>query len=270
MLFQADIIEEAVHSFSRLYNGPVHSAVVLGSGLADCLKTLDIFQEMPFSSIKHLKTSTVAGHRNKFLLARFNGRNIIIQQGRIHMYEGHSAFESALPLAVMATLGAKSVIITNAAGGVNPDFNTGDIMAINDHINFQGQNPLTGSGRFVDMCGAYDTAVYEALETAFSIKRGVYIGVSGPSYETPAEIRFFRSVGADAVGMSTVMETIIARYFGLQVCGFSMITNLAAGIQKSINHDEVLAAGRDCGSRLGAIITAALGFYSPPPERVEI
>ena len=258
MLFQASIIKEAGASFGEFYNGPLNTGIILGSGLAETLNDLDIILEIPFSSIKHLKTSSVGGHKNRFLIARRKNRTILIQQGRIHMYEGYSAFESALPLAIMASRGVKNVILTNAAGGINPDLAVGDIMVITDHINLQGQNPLTGGGRFVDMCGAYDTTVYESLDKSFNLKRGVYIGVPGPSYETPAEIRFFRTAGADAVGMSTVMETIMARFYGLQVRAFSMITNQAAGAQKSISHEEVLAASKEAGKRLGGIITAVL------------
>jgi len=226
-------------------------AIVLGSGLGGYAEKIDIFKTIPYADIPHFKQPGVMGHSGNLILGEISGKKVVCQQGRYHYYEGHSIHDVVLPIRVMAGLGAKTLIVTNASGGINMDFREGDIMLIRDHINFQGTNPLIGANqdelgpRFPDMTYAYDPEYSEKMllmahKLEVEIRQGTYLAVSGPSYETPAEIRMFRTLGADAVGMSTVPEVIAANHCGMRVLGLSCISNAAAGItDEKLDHTDV-------------------------------
>ena len=226
--------------------------LVLGSGLGDFCDRLENRMEIPFDQIPHLPRPTVEGHAGAFVFGKYGGRSMVALRGRVHFYEGYSQSDVTIFIRLMAKLGVKTVILTNAAGGVNLDFHSGDLMLISDHINFSGTNPLIGPNleefgpRFPDMSDVYTRALRERLkplaaEAGLKLREGVYMMYSGPSYETPAEIRAFRTLGADAVGMSTVPEAIVARHCGLSVMGVSCITNMAAGVlPQPLSHSEVV------------------------------
>lgn len=226
--------------------------IVLGSGLGGLADQIEQPVYLPYGELPGFAASTAPGHAGRFVAGQLAGKYVLCMQGRLHFYEGHSMQDIAFPVRVMKALGVKQLILTNAAGGVNTDFSVGDLMLIEDHINFMGQNPLTGPNdeavgpRFCDMTFAYTPALRQlALEVAaqqnVQLQKGVYLGYMGPSYETPAEIRAFRALGADAVGMSTVPEVITASHCGLEVLAISLITNMAAGIQKKkLSGDEVI------------------------------
>ena len=227
--------------------------LVLGSGLGGLAGRLENPVYIPYSEIPGFVASTAPGHAGRFVAGRLAGRQVLCMQGRLHFYEGHSMEDIVFPVRVMKELGIEALILTNAAGGVNLEFSVGDLMIIEDHINFMGRNPLTGPNdeevgpRFCDMTFAYTPALRElalkvAAEQGVAVRTGVYLGYMGPSYETPAEIRAFRTLGADAVGMSTVPEVIAASHCGLPVLAISLITNMAAGIEKKkLSGDEVIA-----------------------------
>ncbi len=234
------------------------TGLVLGSGLGffadDRVKETIV---IPYGEIPNFPRSTVAGHKGQFVFGQVGGHKVVCMQGRFHYYEGYPMSELIKPIRIMAKLGVKTLIVTNAAGGINRSFDEGTLMLITDHINFLGDNPLIGPNddslgtRFPDMSTAYDPelrARAEAVagELGIAVAKGVYLAATGPSYETPAEIRAFETLGADAVGMSTVPECIAANHAGLKVCGISCITNKAAGISsKPLSHDEVAeVAGR--------------------------
>ena len=225
--------------------------IVLGSGLGGLADKLEDPVYLPYAKIPGFAVSTAPGHAGQFVAGRLAGRPVLCMQGRLHFYEGHSMQDIAFPVRVMKAVGIETLILTNAAGGVNASFSVGDLMLIEDHINFMGQNPLTGPNddaigpRFCDMSTAYAPALRElALRVAdaqgLALQRGVYLGYMGPSYETPAEIRAFRLLGADAVGMSTVPEVIAAAHCGLPVLAISLITNMAAGMAGKLSGDEVI------------------------------
>ncbi|NOY22963.1 MAG: purine-nucleoside phosphorylase [Acidobacteria bacterium] len=229
-------------------------AVVLGSGLGSLADGNDS-QSISYSGISGFPQPTVAGHGGKIVFAEFGGNNIMMFQGRFHFYEGYAMDVVTLFPRLVAALGAKLYLVTNAAGGVNKEFHPGDLMVISDHLNLMGTNPLIGKNRdemgprFPDMTHAYDPEFSQLLtecgrDAGVEMKKGVYAALTGPSYETPAEIRMLRTMGADAIGMSTVPEVITARHAGLKVCGVSCITNLAAGVtDQPLSHAEVLETG---------------------------
>lgn len=225
--------------------------LILGSGLGELADEITEPIKISYNDIPHFPVSTVVGHAGQLVYGELSGKKVLAMQGRFHYYEGHSMQTVTYPVRVMAALGAHSLIVTNACGGVNESFAPGDLMLITDQINFTGDNPLIGANdekigpRFPDMSNAYtleyrETAKKIAEKRQLHLQEGVYMGFSGPTYETPAEIRFARIVGADAVGMSTVPEVIVAVHSGLKVLGISCITNLAAGMQASLNHEEVV------------------------------
>jgi purine-nucleoside phosphorylase len=228
--------------------------LVLGSGLGAFADTLADATSIPFAEIPHFPASTVAGHGGALVVGRSQDVAVAVMKGRVHFYEGYSLAEVVFPVRVLAQLGAKTLVLTNAAGAVNTLFKPGELMLIEDHINFIG-NPLVGPNeaslgpRFPDMSEAYDRSLRGLAEAACAAlgvcaHRGVYLALSGPSYETPAEIRMARVLGVDAVGMSTVPEVIVARHMGLRVLGLSCITNMAAGVSDAkLDHSEVLATG---------------------------
>lgn len=225
--------------------------LILGSGLGELASEAENKIEIPYQDIPHFPVSTVEGHAGQLVYGDLGGKKVIAMQGRFHYYEGYSMQDVTFPVRVMKALGVHSLIVTNAAGGVNEDFTPGDLMMITDHINLTGDNPLLGPNenslgvRFVDMSEVYDKDYLKIIEDAadkqgLKLQSGVYAGFSGPTYETPAEVRMARTLGADAVGMSTVPEAIVAKHSELKVAGISCITNLAAGMQESLNHEEVV------------------------------
>ena len=225
--------------------------IVLGSGLGDLAdKYCDI--AIPYSNIPHFAKSTVQGHKGQLVFADINGRKVVKMQGRNHFYEGHSMSDVTYPIKVMKKLGVKTLILTNAAGAVNKSFRPADLMVITDHINFMGTNPLIGRNdenfgvRFPDMSEVYSKNLIKIVDAAgrllkLDLKHGVYMATTGPSYETPAEIKMARFMGADAIGMSTVPEAIVANYCGIEVIGISCISNYATGVStKKLSHEEVI------------------------------
>lgn len=229
--------------------------IVLGSGFQPILSQCTAILEIDFSALPGFPRLSVMGHVGKLVLGYLQKTPVVILGGRGHYYEGHSMQQATFPIRVLAELGVRTLLLTNAAGGINPDFAVGDFMAISDHINFMGDNPLfgplpLGERRFVDMHEAYNKGLRRILaqaakEAGLKLHEGVYLAVGGPSYETPAEIKAFAALGAHAVGMGTVPEVIVARQCGLKVAAVSCITNLAAGRSaKPISHDEVLETGR--------------------------
>jgi purine-nucleoside phosphorylase len=252
--------------------------MILGSGLGELEAAVEDASQIPYAEIPHFPVPQVPGHHGHLLLGTLSGRRIMMFSGRVHYYEGYSMQEITLPVRVMQMLGAQAMIVTNAAGGINPAFSPGDLMLIVDHINLVGMvghNPLWGPNdpdlgpRFPDMTDAYDPALRRlALDAAeakgIPLHQGVYAMVGGPSFETPAEIEFLRTVGADAVGMSTAHEVVVARHAGLCVLGISGISNVAVGINPpseapaEVTHEEVLEAGKVIVPRLKTLIQMIL------------
>ena len=272
-------IEEAVAAIRRQSALVPAVGLILGSGLGDLAEAVEGATVIPYDGIPHLERSTVAGHVGRFLLGHLAGRPIIVMQGRLHFYEGYTMAQTTFPVRLMRGLGAKTLIVTNAAGGLDPSFHLGDIMCIVDHINLLGMgglNPLWGPNdeslgpRFVETRDAYDPALVTLADDVarglgFELRHGVYAQLSGPSFETPAEIRFLRSVGVSAVGMSTAAEVVVARHGGMRVLGLSHISNVAvadstpaAGAVAADPHKEVLAAGQRAIPRLVALIRGVL------------
>ncbi len=236
--------------------------LVLGSGLGAFADALEEAVGVPYSEIPHFPTSTAQGHRGALVIGRSGGTPVAVMAGRVHFYEGYPLEQVVFPVRVLGRMGVKTLVVTNAAGAVNTAFAPGQLMILRDHINFMGANPLVGPNpeplgpRFPDMSRAYDPELIaladEACQAAGLVgHQGVYIGFPGPSYETPAEIRMARSLGADAVGMSTVPEVIAARHMGMGVLGISCLTNMAAGVlDQALDHREVLAVGERVKSGL--------------------
>ncbi len=242
-------------------------ALVLGSGLGELADDVEDATILSTADIPHYPTSTVQGHAGRLVLGRLAGKPVLVIQGRVHFYEGHSARSLGFPVRLAKALGAKGLVLTNAAGGINPNFGPGTLMLITDHLNLAFANPLAGpvgegEGRFPDMSNPYDEGWREqarniALTNGIPYREGVYVWTGGPSYETPAEIRYFARAGADAVGMSTVPEAIQAAALGLPVLGISTITNPAAGLGSvPLDHNDVLEVGRAVRSRLATWVRA--------------
>lgn len=241
-------------------------AIVLGSGLGEFADEAADSVKIAFTDIPHFPRSTAVGHAGRLVLGKISGCPIVIMQGRVHLYEGYPASQVGFPMRVFSRLGVGAAILTNAAGGINLDYGQGRLVVIKDHINLQGQNPLVGledhrlGPRFIDMTQAYSIdyrriAVAAARKLGIEIPEGVYAGLLGPSYETPAEIRLLRTIGADLVGMSTVTEVIVARQIGLKVLAISCVTNMAAGIlDQPLNHEEVLETGRRVAGQFKALL----------------
>lgn len=259
----ADIIRNAV--------GEAEIGVILGSGLGDYVEALEDAKYIDYKDIAGFPHSTAPGHAGRWWTGTLHGKRVCMMQGRFHSYEGWDQEQVTMPVRIMKLLGVKMLIVTNAAGGVNMDFKPGDLMIITDFINFSGKNPLTGPNidefgpRFPDMTRAYDRELMDLCEAQAAklgidtVKRGVYMWFNGPTYETPAEIRLARVVGADAVGMSTAPETIIARHCGIRVLGISCITNMAAGIlDQPLNHQEVMDVADRVKSTFRALLDATI------------
>lgn len=247
--------EHAARTIRARWNEEARIAVVLGSGLGAFADELDEPVAISFEEIPGFAETTVEGHAGRVVGGKIEGVPVVVMQGRFHLYEGYSFEEATFPVRTLGVLGVRSLVLTNAAGGINPALKQGALMLISDHLNLMGANPLRGANderfgsRFPDMSEVYDreyqeAVIEEARGMGLQLERGVYAALPGPSYETPAEIRMLRTLGADAVGMSTVPEAIIARHMGMRVLGISCITNMAAGISgQSINHAEVLETG---------------------------
>lgn len=240
-------VQEAVHAILRKTKYRPKIALVLGSGLGPFAEEVEEADIIPYKDIPHFKVPSVHGHAGELVIGKIDGQEILVQKGRWHFYEGHSMNEVAFAVRVFATLGVETIILTNAAGGVNKTFKAGDLMVLTDHINMMGDNPLKGESakqfgiQFPDMTEVYDKNLQKKLlQSDKKLKKGVYLALSGPNYETPAEVRMVKALGGDAVGMSTVPEAVAARHLNLKVAGISCITNLAAGISKNkLSHEEV-------------------------------
>jgi purine-nucleoside phosphorylase len=245
-------IDEAVAYIRSKSSIQPQVGVILGSGLGNVVDAVEVSATIPYGEIPGARASTVMGHQGRMIFGKANGVDVVVMQGRVHFYEGYEMDEVMFLSRVIGRLGIRKLIVTNAAGGVNTSYQAGDLMLISDHINFMGQNPLRGPNvedlglRFPDMSDAYAEALRDIAKEVgkaqgLDLKEGVYLGLSGPTYETPAEIRAFRVLGADAVGMSTVPEVIAAAHMGIPVLGISCITNMAAGILKQkLTHQEVM------------------------------
>lgn len=247
-----DMIRQAAAYIESKITVKPEVGLILGSGLGILADLIENGVTIPYHDIPHFPVSTVEGHAGELIIGEIAGRCVVMMKGRFHMYEGYSSQVTAVPVRVMKLLGVTTLLVTNAAGGVNTNYEAGDLMLIKDHINFQGSNPLIGPNdpawgvRFPDMSDAYTSRIRAMVkETAAAqqipLQEGVYAAFTGPNYETPAEIRMMRTMGADAVGMSTVAEVIAARHAGLAVLGISCISNMAAGIlDQPLSHDEVM------------------------------
>ncbi len=242
------------------------TAIVLGSGLGSVVDALGLEAELSFADVPGLGASTVPGHAGRFVLSRVAGRPVLIAQGRRHLYEGLSAFEVTSGIRFMHGLGVRRVILTNAAGAIRDSLEVGGLMMISDHLNLQGTTPLLGGPNFHDMSEVYSSIWRVRFQDAASrlglrLYDGVYAALLGPQYETPAEIRMLRTLGADAVGMSTVPEAIQARALGMEVAGISMLTNWAAGLKpQTLHHSEVVAVGQQASGNLAELLRAVLSF----------
>lgn len=247
--------EHAARTIRSQYGEDVRAALVLGSGLGAFAEEVQEQVAIPYEEIPGFARSTVEGHEGRLVLGKISGVSVAVMQGRFHYYEGYSLEEVVFPIRTLGLLGVAALVLTNAAGGINVEFNQGALMVISDHLNLMEANPLRGAhderfgARFPDMTEVYsrdyqEIAVEEAQGMGLELRRGIYAALSGPSYETPAEVRMLRILGADAVGMSTVPEAIVARQMGIKVLGISCITNMAAGVLgEPINHQEVIETG---------------------------
>jgi purine-nucleoside phosphorylase len=258
-----DALEAAVRARSDLVP---KVGIVLGSGLGGLADELEDAVAVPFAELPGWPAATAPGHAGRLLLGRLGGVPVAMLQGRFHLYEGNAPGLVVQPVLLFGRLGARIVLLTNAAGGLDPSFGPGTLMVIRDHLNFTGQNPLLGPNadsighRFPDMTDAWSARLRERLHAAgraegVPLAEGIYVGLVGPNYETPAEVRLYASLGGHAVGMSTVVECIAARWAGLEVCGVSLVTNAGAGYSgEPLTHQEVLAAGAEASPRLARVI----------------
>ena len=262
--------EHAARTVRARAGADARVALVLGSGLGAFADDLEGAESIPYEEVPGFARPTVEGHTGRLVLGRVGGAEVAVMQGRFHFYEGYALEEVTFPVRVLALFGVKSLVLTNAAGGLNNSLKQGSLMLISDHLNLMGANPLRGPNderfgpRFPDMSEVYDRAyqeiaVCEAHALGTELRRGVYAALSGPTYETPAEIRMLRALGADAVGMSTVPEAVVARHAGLKVLGISCITNLAAGVSEGpIDHAEVIETGERVRETFSALLRAIL------------
>lgn len=249
---EKDQLEKALHFLKDKIGLAPELGIILGSGLGSFADLIEEKTVIPYQDIPYFPLSTVEGHAGQWVFGKVDGQSVVVMQGRFHYYEGYSMKEVTFPIRVMQGLGVKGLIVTNAAGGINPDFRPGDLILIKDHINMMGDNPLRGANlsslgpRFPDLSEGYNLAWRQrALEKMPNYElrplEGVYAAMSGPNYETPAEIRFLRTIGADMVGMSTVPEVLVANHGGMRVLGISCVTNMAAGIlPQKLSHAEVM------------------------------
>ncbi len=265
------MITKAVEYIKSKISGEYPIGIILGSGLGSLGEKIQNPEYVDYADIPNFPVSTAPGHVGRFVFGTLNGKRVMCMQGRIHLYEGYPVESVVMPIRVMRKMGVKNLIVTNAAGGINESFNVGDIMLITDHINFTGRNCLIGKNdadfgcRFPDMSFAYSpdlgkVALKCAERLGMTLRQGVYIGCTGPSYETPAEIRAFRVMGADTVGMSTVQEVIAANHCGMDVLGFSLVSNKAAGLSgERLTEEEVLTIGKQKSEEMQTLITTIIG-----------
>ncbi len=263
-------IEETLEYLRERVGREIEAGIILGSGLGNLATKINSELEIPYSEIPNFPVSTVKGHKGQLVFGQLAGKSVVAMQGRFHFYEGYNMQELSFPVRVLNGLGIKLLILSNAAGGMNPDFQVGDIMLIRDHINLFPTNPLMGKNddrvgpRFPDMSEPYNLNYLKIAEEVarnlkIDVKKGVYAGLSGPCFETPAEYNYLRIIGADAVGMSTVPEVIVARHSGLSVFAASVITDLGVtGVVESISHEDVLKAAKNAEPKLTAIIEGLL------------
>jgi len=266
-----DNVKAAADAVRARVPQPPEIGVVLGSGLGDFAGTLIDGVSMPYKDLPHWPVSRVIGHEGRLVVGTVRGRRVAALAGRSHLYEGHDAQTVAFGVRALGVLGVKTLIITNAAGGVNTGFSQGALMVIDDHINLMGTNPLAGPNddrfgpRFPDMTEVYSARLRRIADAAgkelnLLLPHGVYVALLGPSYETPAEIRYLRTIGADAVGMSTVPEALVARHMGMEVLGISCITNMAAGVlPRPLDHNDVMQTARRIRGQFIALLEAILG-----------
>lgn len=267
------MVNKAVEFIKTKITGDFEIGIILGSGLGTLGEKIENPQFVDYKDIPNFPVSTAPGHVGRFVFGTLNGKKVMCMQGRIHLYEGYEVQNVVMPIRVMKMMGVKKLIVTNAAGGINESFSVGDIMVITDHINFTGKNCLMGKNddafgcRFPDMSFAYAPKLREiafncAEKLGMKLREGVYIGCTGPSYETPAEIRAFRVLGADTVGMSTVQEVIAANHCGIDVLGFSLVSNKAAGLSgERLTEEEVLTIGRQKSEEMQKLITEIVGEF---------
>jgi purine-nucleoside phosphorylase len=271
--FSLDQLDEVAAAVRDRTQRTPHVAMILGSGLSGLADALHSPDTIPFHELPYFPVATVVGHAGRLLVGELSGQTVLMMQGRIHFYEGYTMAEVTLPVRMMQRLGVHTLVVTNAAGAVNPDFEAGDVMLITDHLNFLGMighNPLMGPNydeigpRFPDMSQAYDRQLCEMTRAAarkegIPLREGVYAGLSGPSFEGPADLRFLRLAGADAVGMSTVHEVIVARHGGMRVLGLSGISNKSNLDGSTITtHEEVMEAGKTIAPKMERLITDVL------------
>ena len=251
------------------------TAIILGTGLGELVSHIEITEEIPYSEIPNFPVSTVEGHSGKLIFGKLGNKRVMAMQGRFHVYEGYDMKQVTFPVRVMKELGISTLFVSNAAGGMNPDFKIGDIMIINDHINLFPENPLRGKNynelgpRFPEMSEPYSQrliadALKVADEAGIKVHQGVYVGTQGPTFETPAEYRYFRCIGGDAVGMSTVPEVIVARHAGIEVFAISVITDLGGleGVEpEKVSHEEVQLAAAAAQPKMTAIMTGLINEF---------
>ena len=272
MTYFDQVTEAAGFLRSRLGSLAPRVGIVLGSGLGAVAEDVATPVVVPYAQIPHFPQSTVEGHSGRIVVGELGGTPVVVMQGRVHFYEGYSPQQVTFPMRVLGMLGVRAVVLTNAAGGIQQGYRVGQLVVLSDHINQMGWNPLTGPNeprfaiqksaglRFFDMTEAYSKALRALAKEAankesFTLDEGVYLSTPGPSFETPAEIRAFRALGATLVGMSTVPETIVARHMGIEVLGISCVTNLAAGLGAThLSHEEVAETGRQVERRLAALL----------------
>ena len=272
MTYFDQVMEAAAFLRTRLGALAPRVGIVLGSGLGAAAEAVTDARIVPYGEIPHFPQSTVEGHSGRIVAGILGGAPVVIMQGRVHSYEGYTPLEVTFPMRVLGGLGLRAVVLTNAAGGIAEGYRVGQLVALADHINMMGWNPLIGPNeprfafrpgaglRFFDMTEAYSKelramAREAAAEEGFALEEGVYLATPGPSFETPAEIRAFRALGATLVGMSTVPETIVARHMGIEVLGISCVTNLAAGLgAKKLSHEEVNETGRQVEHTLAGLL----------------
>lgn len=248
-------------------------ALVLGSGLGNYADSMEVKGEISYSEIQDFPVSTVPGHEGKFIFGYVKDVPVVCMKGRVHYYEGYPITDVVLPARLMKLMGAQILFLTNASGGINPSFSAGNFMLITDHISCFAPNPLVGANidelgvRFPDMSRVYDPALQEVIRTKarecnIPLKEGIYVQLTGPSFESPAEIKMLRCLGADAVGMSTVVEAIAANHMGMRICGISCVANLAAGMTDNpLTHEEVQAASNQAAPLFRQLITESIGAF---------
>lgn len=268
IITKAHITEAAKAIRSHVGISPDAIGLVLGSGFGELADAIEDAVYIDYADVPHMVPSTAPLHAGRFCVGKLASRQVICMQGRLHAYEGNSAQQIAFPICVLHELGATELVVTNAAGGINTDYGVGDIMLISDHINLLGQNPCAGADqpdlwpRFFDMTHAYAPELRErarkaAVASGITLQEGVYIATLGPSFETPAEIRAFRTLGADTVGMSTIFEVIAANALGMRVLGFSMVSNPAAGVQaEPLSMEDVNIAAEAAANRVATLLKA--------------